>query len=111
MSKRDYYEVLGTEKGASADDIKRAYRRMAMKYHPDRNKGSDAAAARFKEISEAYAVLNDPEKRKKYDQLREAGARGGAWNFEDLFGGAGRGRWPSGTSQLLRASARFAKCQ
>ena len=62
-SKRDYYEVLGISKGASASDIKKAYRKMAKKYHPDTNAGDEAAAEKFKEVSEAYSVLNDPEKR------------------------------------------------
>lgn len=67
--KRDYYEVLGLARTASADEIKKAYRRLAMQHHPDRNQGDKAAEAKFKEINEAYEVLGDPENRKKYDQL------------------------------------------
>ena len=68
MSDRDYYEVLGVGKDASADDIKKAYRRMAMKYHPDRNPGDKVAEEKFKEIGEAYAVLSDDQKRAAYDR-------------------------------------------
>ena len=65
MAKRDYYEVLGVERGASDAELKKAYRRLAMKYHPDRNKAPDAEE-KFKEIAEAYAVLSDPKKRAQY---------------------------------------------
>jgi len=97
--KRDYYEVLGVGKNASADDIKRAYRRMAMKYHPDKNPGNKEAEAKFKECAEAYEVLSDPEKRQRYDQFGHDGLRGMGmrdyshmrWQdigsiFEDIFG-------------------------
>ena len=76
MAKRDYYEVLGVSKNASADDIKRAYRRMAMKYHPDKNPDDKEAETRFKECAEAYEVLSDPEKRRRYDQFGHEGLRG-----------------------------------
>jgi molecular chaperone DnaJ len=93
MPEKDYYKVLGVSPDASKDEIRKAYRKLAKKYHPDRNKGSDSAQEKFKEISEAYNVLSKPEKRKKYDQLRQAHRRGGAgFNFEDIFGGKGGGR-------------------
>ena len=72
-NKRDYYEVLGVEKGAGADDIKKAYRKLAMKYHPDRNPGDKEAEEKFKEAAEAYEVLSDEEKRARYDQFGFAG--------------------------------------
>jgi molecular chaperone DnaJ len=92
MAKRDYYEVLGVSKSASADDIKRAYRRMAMKYHPDKNPDNKEAEAKFKECAEAYEVLSDPEKRQRYDQFGQDGLRGAGMhdfsrmNVEDIFG-------------------------
>ena len=70
--KRDYYEVLGVDKNADAATIKKAYRTLAKKYHPDANPGNEEAAAKFKEASEAYAVLSDDEKRKQYDQFGHA---------------------------------------
>ena len=76
MAKRDYYEVLGVDKKASADDIKRAYRRLAIKYHPDKNPGDKDAETQFKECAEAYEVLSDPEKRTRYDQYGHDGLRG-----------------------------------
>ncbi|MGB0651892.1 MAG: molecular chaperone DnaJ [Thermoplasmatota archaeon] len=84
--KRDYYEVLGVEKGAEKDVIKRAYRKLAVKYHPDRNQEPDAEE-RFKEISEAYAVLSDAEKRQRYDQFGHAGIDQ-QYSAEDIFRGA-----------------------
>jgi curved DNA-binding protein len=66
---KDYYSVLGVSKSASAEDIKRAFRKLARKYHPDVNPGNSAAEAKFKEVSEAYEVLSDTEKRQKYDQF------------------------------------------
>ena len=72
-NKRDYYEVLGVDKSASADDIKKAYRKLAMKYHPDRNPGDKTAEEKFKEVGEAYAVLSDADKKAKYDQFGFAG--------------------------------------
>jgi molecular chaperone DnaJ len=76
MAKRDYYEVLGVEKGASADEIKRAYRRLALKYHPDKNPDNKGAETKFKECAEAYEVLSDSEKRQRYDQFGHEGLRG-----------------------------------
>ena len=70
--KRDYYEVLGLQKGASEDEIKKAFRKMAMKYHPDRNPGDKEAEEKFKEINEAYSVLSDPDKKNKYDRFGHA---------------------------------------
>lgn len=84
MAKRDYYEVLGVDKSASADEIKRAYRKMALKYHPDKNPDNKDAEAKFKEAAEAYNVLRDPDKRKRYDQFGHAGVDGA-----EGFGGAG----------------------
>ena len=98
-NKRDYYEVLGLSKGASADDIKKAYRSLAKKYHPDMNPGDKEAEAKFKEVNEAYAVLSDDEKRQKYDQFGHAafdpasggsgfggfGGFDGGFDFSDLF--------------------------
>ncbi|MCJ7729053.1 MAG: DnaJ domain-containing protein, partial [Sedimentisphaerales bacterium] len=69
MAKRDYYEVLGVSKNASADEIKRAYRRMAIKCHPDKNPNDKEAETKFKECAEAYEVLSDTEKRQRYDQF------------------------------------------
>ncbi len=109
MSKRDYYEVLGLEKGADEKEIKKAYRRVAMKYHPDRNPDDPDAEEKFKEASEAYEILSDAQKRQAYDQFGHAGvdsqfggAGGGAdfGNFSDIFsdvfgdifGGGGGGR-------------------
>jgi molecular chaperone DnaJ len=92
---KDFYAVLGVSKGASDADIKKAYRKLARKYHPDQNPGDAAAEAKFKEISEAHAVLSDPEQRKEYDAIRAmgSGARftapgaGGQGGFDDVFGG------------------------
>ena len=86
MAKRDYYEVLGVDKTASEDEIKKAYRKIAIKYHPDRNPGNKEAEEKFKEAAEAYDVLHDPQKRQQYDQFRFAG-QGGAGGFGG-FGGA-----------------------
>lgn len=112
MSKRDYYEVLGVQKGTDAKEIKKSYRRVAMKYHPDRNPDDPAAEEKFKEASEAYEILSDGEKRAAYDQYGHAGVnaqmggggQGDFGNFSDVFGdvfgdifsgggrGGGRGR-------------------
>ena len=81
-TKRDYYEVLGVDRNADEGTIKSAYRKLAKKYHPDMNPGDKVAEQKFKEASEAYAVLSDAEKRKKYDQFGHAAFEGGA-------GGAG----------------------
>ena len=83
MSKRDYYEILGVSKTASADEIKKAYRKVAMQYHPDRNPGDKAAEEKFKEAAEAYEVLSDTDKKAQYDRYGHAGVtgngRGGFW--------------------------------
>ncbi len=84
-TKRDYYEVLGVSKNASDDEIKKAYRKLAIKYHPDKNPGDKEAEAKFKEISEAHEVLSDKQKRARYDQFGHAGVGGAG------FGGAGGG--------------------
>ncbi|MGI6454611.1 MAG: molecular chaperone DnaJ [bacterium] len=96
--KRDYYEVLGIRKDASKDEIKKAYRKLALQYHPDRNQGDKDAEDKFKEATEAYEVLSDPEKRAKYDRFGHAGVNGGFGgfgggaafrDFQDIFGGFG----------------------
>ena len=104
--KRDYYEVLGVAKSASEDEIKKAYRQIAIKYHPDRNPGDKQAEEKFKEAAEAYNVLHDPQKRQQYDQFGFAGSMGGGFDgfggtsmnmddifsmFGDIFGGHGFG--------------------
>ncbi len=88
MSKRDYYEVLGVSKSASKDEIKKAYRKMALKYHPDKNPGDHTAEDKFKEAAEAYEVLSDDNKRARYDQFGHAGMNGGSGGFGG-FGGGG----------------------
>lgn len=124
--KRDYYEVLGVNKTATDDELKKAYRQLAKKYHPDTNPGDQTAEAKFKEASEAYAVLSDPDKRRQYDQFGHAafeGGAGGAGGFDfsgfdmgdifgdifgDLFGGRSR-RSNNGPMQgaNLRTSVRI----
>lgn len=86
MAKRDYYEILGVSKNASDDEIKKAFRKLAVKYHPDKNPGDKAAEEKFKEISEAHEVLSDKQKRARYDQFGHAGV-GGAGGGENPFGG------------------------
>lgn len=108
-TQRDYYEILSIQRTASGDEIKRSYRKLAMKYHPDRNPGDAAAEGRFKECAEAYEVLADGEKRQRYDQFGHAGLKGQAGHdfshmnagdifsmFEDIFGGNGGGRRAGG---------------
>lgn len=80
----DYYETLGVARTASDDEIKKAYRKLAMTYHPDRNNGSLEAEEKFKSITEAYDVLRDPNKRATYDRYGEAGLRGGAGGFHHV---------------------------
>ncbi|MGM0410839.1 MAG: molecular chaperone DnaJ [Bacillota bacterium] len=106
-AKKDYYEILGVDKDASQKEIKKAYRKLAKKYHPDMNKDDPDTSEKFKEISEAYEILSDPDKRKRYDRYGHSGindddfnfddfAQGGFGGFEDIFdmffGGRGRGR-------------------
>ncbi len=87
MAKRDYYEVLGVDKNASEDDIKKAYRKIAIKYHPDRNPGDKQAEEKFKEAAEAYDVLHDPQKRQQYDQFGFDGPAGMGGGFGGFSGG------------------------
>jgi molecular chaperone DnaJ len=98
MPKRDYYEILGLQRNASEDEIKKAYRKLAMQYHPDRNPGNKEAEEKFKEAAEAYEALGDPEKRRRYDQFGHDGMRGTDFRpftdvndifttFSDIFGG------------------------
>src|SRR3982751_4153585 len=101
MAKRDYYEVLGVERTASEEDIKKAYRKMALKYHPDKNPGDKAAEEKFKELGEAYEALSDPQKKAAYDQFghaafdprMRAGRSSGFHDpfdiFREVFGGGG----------------------
>lgn len=100
MDKRDYYEVLGVDKTASIDDIKKAYRKLAIQFHPDKNQGSQEAEAKFKEATEAYEILSDEQKRGNYDKFGFAGNNGSGFDgdfshafrdFEDLFGSGGGG--------------------
>ena len=91
MNKRDYYEVLGINKSATSKDIKQAYRKLAIKYHPDRNEGNKNAEEKFKEAAEAYEVLSNAEKKARYDQFGHQGMAGGGGfgggfsNMSDIF--------------------------
>ena len=93
MSKRDYYEILEVTKSATPDEIKKAYRKKAIKFHPDKNPGDKKSEENFKEAAEAYEVLSDPDKRQRYDQFGHAGVgsaagggfNGGNMNMEDIF--------------------------
>lgn len=118
MAKRDYYDVLGLSRSASESDIKKAYRQLALKYHPDKNPGNAEAEERFKEAAEAYDVLSNPEKKQRYDQFGHAGMGGGGFGgggnmnmddifsqFGDIFGsafGGGFGGFGGGGSQGRR---------
>ena len=117
--KRDYYEVLGVAKSASASEIKKAYRKLALKYHPDKNEGDADAENKFKEAAEAYEVLSNSEKKSRYDQFGHAGMGGGGFGggmnmddifsqFGDIFGGAfgGGGGFggPRGGARVVKGS-------
>lgn len=110
MAKRDYYDILGVSKSASEAEIKKAYRQMALKYHPDKNPGDKAAEEKFKEAADAYGVLSDSQKRAQYDQFGHAGPQAGFGgghmnmddifsNFGDIFGGAFGGGFGGGGGQ------------
>ncbi len=108
MSKKDFYSILNVPRSATPEEMKKAYRKLAMQYHPDKNPGDKKAEEKFKELSEAYEVLSDPKKREMYDQFGHAGAQGfgggaggpfgGAGGFGG-FGGAGGGGYSQGSSQ------------
>ena len=123
--KRDYYEVLGVDKGADEGSIKKAYRNLAKKYHPDMNPGNAEAERKFKEVNEAYSVLSDPDKKAKYDQFGHAafdqgaggyGGYGGFGDFGDIgdifssFFGGGFGDFGGGSSNRRNAPQRGTKC-
>src|SRR5688500_10235301 len=115
MAKRDYYEILGVARDAAEADLKKAYRRLAMKHHPDRNPGNPESESQFKDAKEAYEVLTDKDKRAAYDRFGHAGLQGGQGMggnsdaFSDIFGdvfgdifGGGRGR--GGRNQVFRGA-------
>ncbi|MGZ3748984.1 MAG: DnaJ domain-containing protein, partial [Pseudobdellovibrionaceae bacterium] len=98
MSKKDYYSLLNVPRSATADEIKKAYRKLAMQYHPDKNPGDKKAEEKFKEFSEAYEVLSDPKKREMYDQFGHAGAQSGFGGAGGPFGGGMGGGFGGGAS-------------
>ena len=109
MSKRDYYEVLGVDRSVSKDDLKKSYRKLAMKYHPDRNPGDEKAAEKFKELSEAYEILSDDQKKQAYDQFGHQGvnssfnnAQSAAEGFSDIFGDIFSDIFGGGSSRSTR---------
>ena len=113
MSKRDYYEVLGVNRDASADEIKKAFRRVAMKHHPDRNPDNKQAEEKFKEAQEAYEILSDDEKRSNFDRFghattNQSGSGSAAFSdifgdvFGDIFGGGSAGRGAPARGSDLR---------
>ena len=91
MEYKDYYKILGVDRKASADDIKKTFRKLAMKYHPDRNRGNKEAEEKFKEINEAYEVLSDPKKRARYDQLGDSYSQ-----WQEHGGNPGNFNWTKG---------------
>ncbi len=124
MAKQDYYETLGVARGADADEMKRAYRKLAMEYHPDRNSGDAGAEQKFKEINEAYDILKDDQKRAAYDQFGHAafengglggGGAAGAGNFasgfadifDEMFGDFVGGRQSGGASASRGSDLRY----
>ena len=98
MSKRDYYDILGVSKNATKEELKKVYRKLALKYHPDKNKGDKEAEEQFKEIGEAYSVLSDENKRARYDQFGHEGLQGGAGGG---FGGGGFGGFDFGDAESI----------
>ena len=103
MAKRDYYEVLGVDRGASADEIKKAYRKAALKFHPDKNPGDKDAEEKFKEAAEAYDVLSNPDKKARYDQFGHEGMGAGAGGFGG--GGFGGGGFTAISSAAISVAA------
>src|SRR5579863_2855711 len=107
-AKRDYYDVLGLQKNASEDDIKKSFRRLARQYHPDVNKDKEAEG-RFKEMAEAYEVLSDPQKRQAYDRFGHAGVGNGGAGGTNPFEGFGFGNFQDIFEQFFGASAGTAR--